>query len=111
MEQLQFEFKGRTTKQATKPPPPTNPCILVGVVSSGNLEVMMEKAPLSGNCKVVVNTSIQGYSTIWRAVLDDLFQRHVLADVLISINDAGATPAVVSLRLDQAVEEFLAGTT
>jgi len=26
--------------------------------------------------------------------------------VLITINDAGATPAVVSLRLDQAVEEF-----
>jgi malonate decarboxylase delta subunit len=40
--------------------------------------------------------------------LKDLFQRHALADVLISINDAGATPAVVGLRLDQAVEEFLA---
>jgi len=104
MEQLQFEFKGR----AAKPPRATNPCVLVGVVSSGNLEVMMEKAALGGNCKVVINTSIQGYSNIWRAVLEDLFQRHALADVLISINDAGATPAVVSLRLDQAVEEFLA---
>ena len=29
-----------------------------------------------------------------------------LSDVLISINDVGATPAVVSLRLDQAVEAF-----
>jgi malonate decarboxylase delta subunit len=29
--------------------------------------------------------------------------------VRISINDAGATPAVVSLRLDQAVEQFLGG--
>jgi malonate decarboxylase delta subunit len=27
----------------------------------------------------------------------------------VSINDAGATPAVVSLRLDQAVETLLAG--
>jgi len=108
MEQLQFEFKGRAAKPATKSRPPANPCVLVGVVSSGNLEVMMEKSALEGNCKVVINTSIQGYGTIWRAVLEDLFQRHALADVLISINDAGATPAVVSLRLDQAVEEFLA---
>ncbi len=104
MEQLQFEFKGRA---AADSPAPANPPVLVGVVSSGNLEVMMEKAALGGNCRVVVNTSIQGYGTIWRAVLEDLFQRHALSDVLISINDVGATPAVVSLRLDQAVEEYL----
>jgi malonate decarboxylase delta subunit len=108
MEQLQFEFKGRAAKRAIKNLALPNPCVLVGVVSSGNLEVMMEKAALGGNCKVVINTSIQGYNNIWRAVLKDLFQRHALADVLISINDAGATPAVVGLRLDQAVEEFLA---
>jgi malonate decarboxylase delta subunit len=29
--------------------------------------------------------------------------------VQVSINDAGATPAVVSLRLDQAVETLQAG--
>jgi malonate decarboxylase delta subunit len=34
----------------------------------------------------------------------DFHQRWQLADVRISINDMGATPAVVSLRLDQAVE-------
>lgn len=108
MEQLQFEFKGRAADPAAKALAPANPCVIVGVVSSGNLEIMMEKAALAGNCRVVVNTSIQGYSAIWRAVLEDLLQRHALADVLISINDAGATPAVVSLRLDQAVEEFFA---
>ena len=42
-------------------------------------------------------------------MLDDFFARHKLADVRISINDVGATPAVVSLRLDQAVESFLGG--
>ncbi len=38
----------------------------------------------------------------------DFFARHPLADVRISINDIGATPAIVSLRLDQAVAEFSA---
>ena len=32
--------------------------------------------------------------------------RHPLADVRVSINDVGATPAVVSLRLDQAVAQM-----
>jgi malonate decarboxylase delta subunit len=31
------------------------------------------------------------------------------AGLRLSVNDAGATPAVVSLRLDQAVEEFRGG--
>jgi malonate decarboxylase delta subunit len=36
--------------------------------------------------------------------MDDFNRRWQLADVRIAINDMGATPAVVSLRLDQAVE-------
>ena len=40
--------------------------------------------------------------------MSDFFARHPLADVRISVNDNGATPAIVSLRLDQAVEEFAA---
>ncbi|TMG99639.1 MAG: malonate decarboxylase acyl carrier protein, partial [Betaproteobacteria bacterium] len=34
------------------------------------------------------------------------FERHRVGGIRISINDAGATPAIVSLRLDQAIEEF-----
>jgi malonate decarboxylase delta subunit len=37
----------------------------------------------------------------------DFHQRWLLADTRISINDMGATPAVVSLRLDQAVQTML----
>ena len=36
--------------------------------------------------------------------MEDFNQRWQLGDVSIAINDMGATPAVVSLRLDQAVE-------
>jgi malonate decarboxylase delta subunit len=40
-------------------------------------------------------------------VMRDFQQRWRLADVRISINDMGATPAVVSLRMDQAVQSML----
>lgn len=87
----------------------SRPASVVGVVASGNLEVMIESAVLAGVCEVEVNTAAQGFGAIWKAVVDDFFARHPLAGVRISINDNGATPAVVALRLDQAVAEFLAG--
>lgn len=100
MERLEFEFTGGALSR------PACTHALVGVVSSGNLEVLMEKAALDGRCKVVVNTSTKGFGEIWRAVLADFFVRHPLADVRVSINDVGATPAIVSLRLDQALDAF-----
>ena len=79
--------------------------ILVGVVGSGNLEVMLESVAGAG-CAVRVETSARGFGLIWQAVVDNFHARHPLAGVRISINDMGATPAVVSLRLDQAVAEL-----
>ena len=43
---------------------------------------------------------------IWEAVVRDFHRRHPLAGVRLSIHDMGATPAVVSLRLDQAAQEL-----
>jgi malonate decarboxylase delta subunit len=100
MEQLQYEFTGR------RPAKGGGDHALVGVVASGNLEVMIEPAKLEGRMRVVVNTAARGFGAIWEAVLGDFNERHPLSDVLVSINDVGATPAVVSLRLDQAVEVF-----
>ena len=79
--------------------------VLVGVVGSGNLEVMLEPGD-GGDCAVHVQTSARGFAPVWQAVLDDFHHRHELAGVRVSINDMGATPAVVSLRLDQAVREL-----
>jgi malonate decarboxylase delta subunit len=77
VEKLHFEFTGQHTPDQFDP-------VLVGVVGSGNLEVMIE--PATGNtCRLDITTSARG-----------------LAGVAVSINDMGATPAVVSLRLDQA---------
>ena len=80
---------------------------LVGVVGSGNLEVLIESAANSAACRIEINTAANGFGRIWEAVVTDFFERHQLAGIRISINDNGATPATVSLRLDQAVEEFL----
>ena len=104
METLEFEFPG--PRRAPVGARPT----LAGVVSSGNLEVLIEGVPLHGAMRIVVNTAATGFGAIWRAVLTDFSVRHPLGDILVTINDAGATPAVVSLRLDQAVEDF-DGTT
>ena len=102
METLHFEFDGG---RALQPFAPT----LVGVVASGNLEVLVEPAQGTG-CRIDIDTSARGFSAIWEAVLRDFHDRHGLAGIAVSIHDMGATPAVVSLRLDQAVSA-IAGAT
>ncbi|WCM86590.1 malonate decarboxylase acyl carrier protein [Acidovorax sp. NCPPB 3576] len=98
LETLDFSFPGGRAAGPFAP-------VLVGVVGSGNLEVLLE--PDSGaGCSVRVETSARGFGPIWQAVLDDFHARHALAGVRIAINDMGATPAVVGLRLDQAVAEL-----
>jgi len=77
---------------------------LCGVVASGNLEVLVEAGSDPAMCAVEVNTSAHGFREIWEAVLTDFSSRHPVGGLRIAINDAGATPAVVSLRLAQAFE-------
>jgi len=99
MEKLHFHFMGQQTPGDFKP-------ILVGVVGSGNLEVMLESSVNNPQCTVDITTSARGFAPIWEAVLQDFQDRHRLSGISISINDMGATPAVVSLRLDQAAAEL-----
>lgn len=72
----------------------------VGVVGSGDLEVLMEPA---AETVVAVRTSVDGFEKIWRATLERFFARNPVA-ARVEINDFGATPGVVSLRLSQALE-------
>jgi malonate decarboxylase delta subunit len=101
LETLDFSFSGGRPAGSFVP-------VLVGVVGSGNLEVMLE-ADAGAGCTIHVETSARGFGPIWQAVVSDFHTRHPLAGVRISINDMGATPAVVSLRLDQAVAEITGG--
>jgi malonate decarboxylase delta subunit len=100
METLKFRFENGRRAGGSGPK-------LVGVVSSGNLEVLIEPATLDGACEIEVQTAATGFGAIWEAVMSDFHARWLLTDTRISINDMGATPAVVSLRLDQAVETML----
>lgn len=100
MERLRFEFAGGNPANAPRK------TALVGVVGSGNLEILIEAVDLGGGCVVDIETAAVGFGQIWEAVISDFFTRHQLADARLSINDAGATPAVVTLRLDQAVEAW-----
>jgi malonate decarboxylase delta subunit len=74
----------------------------VGVVGSGDMEVLMQPAD-AGFAHVSVLTSVNGFGNSWKAVLDRFFSKYDGA-VRIDINDAGATPGNVMLRLEQAVE-------
>jgi malonate decarboxylase delta subunit len=102
METLNFRFENGNRPVGSSPQ-------LVGVVSSGNLEVLIEQAPLGGACEIEVKTAANGFGATWQAVMADFHARWLLTDTRISINDMGATPAVVSLRLDQAVESMTGG--
>ena len=93
METLEFTYPGtqRLKRRAH-----------VGVVGSGDLEVLLEPRSEAG-AGVLVRTSVDGYGTIWKGVLDRFFARHPVA-AAIEINDFGATPGVVALRLAQVLE-------
>lgn len=100
METLVYRFEGGSRALPAQPQ-------VVGVVGSGNLEVLIEAAPLAGACSIEIKTAAVGFGATWAAVMRDFHERWHLADARIAINDMGATPAVVSLRLDQAVETIL----
>ena len=74
----------------------------VGVVGSGDLEILLEPSP-DQHAHVLVNTSVDGFGAVWKIVLDRFFSRFDYA-VSIEINDFGATPGTVTLRLEQAAE-------
>lgn len=75
----------------------------VGVVGSGDLEVLLEPSS-DGQAHVTIRTSVDGFEQAWRNVLDRFFGRFGRA-ARIEINDFGATPGMVMLRLEQAAEE------
>jgi malonate decarboxylase delta subunit len=74
----------------------------VGVVASGDLEILMEPSS-DEHAHVLITTSIGGYGPLWTRVLDRFFQ-HFSGRVSIEINDFGASPGTVMLRLQQAAK-------
>jgi malonate decarboxylase delta subunit len=76
---------------------------LVGVVGSNDLEVLLQRTPQSTDCEVTVATAVRGFDAVWQAVLADFVERRAPGGLRILINDGGARPDVVALRLAQGV--------
>lgn len=100
MRALDFEFPGDR---------PATCRAHVGVVGSGDLEVLVEPGPAAA-ASVRIRTSVDGFDDVWRNVLDRFFTRYGLTGS-IEINDFGATPGVVSIRLLQALDQSTATST
>lgn len=81
----------------------------VGVVASGDVEILLEASDSDG-ATVRVRTSVDGFDTVWRDVLQRFFDHTPLAGTW-ELNDSGATPGVVALRLRQAAETALGGSS
>jgi malonate decarboxylase delta subunit len=102
METLEFSFA------STPAGAPREPAIR-GVVGSGNLEVLIVPAA-TRECRLIVHTSARGFREIWHAVLEAFAARHPVGELNFVINDMGATPAVVNLRLEQALVAYREGS-
>lgn len=95
MENLQLKYT------AKKRLPGSKSLDLVGVVASGNLEVLLERVLPGEACEVSISTSTKGYDDIWKAVISNFIDRFSPGGLRISINDGGARPDTVMLRLMQ----------
>jgi malonate decarboxylase delta subunit len=82
---------------------------IVGVVASGTLEVLVERVLPDAECAVEIKTAAMGFGEVWSAVIGDFVERYSPGGLKFSINDGGARPDTVSLRLAQAVR-LIAGS-
>lgn len=97
MEDLRFEHNVRTRAGGARQ------SAIVGVVASGNLEVLVERVLPDAECAIEIRTAAVGFGEVWTAVIDDFVERYSPGGLRFSINDGGARPDTVSLRLAQAV--------
>lgn len=100
MEKISYEFAAGE---------PATARVLTGVVGSGDLEVLIEPQHAShktGITTIQVSTSVDGMGNVWQALLQRIFAVAVLPAMRVEINDFGATPGVVRLRIEQAFEEL-----
>lgn len=97
MESLNYRHKARERAAGSRR------LAVVGVVASGNLEVLVERALAGTDCEVDINTAAEGFGAVWEAVVADFVERRSPGGLRLSINDGGARPDTVALRLAQAV--------
>jgi malonate decarboxylase delta subunit len=78
--------------------------VITGANASGNLEVLVERVLPDLECQVEVATAVTGFRPIWEAVIKEFFERASPGGLRFSINDGGARPDTVTLRLMQSAQ-------
>lgn len=81
----------------------------VGVVGSGDMEILLLPAQPGEKAAVSIVTRFGGNRAVWETLLGRFFAAHPIAAAL-TIHDFGATPGLASLRLEQVLEECLDDT-
>lgn len=94
-----FEVRGTAARRAAG----SRRQVITGVNASGNLEVLAERVLPGNDCLVQVTTQVTGFREVWQAVIEEFFQRSAPGGLRFSINDGGARPDTVTLRLMQSV--------
>jgi malonate decarboxylase delta subunit len=95
MQTLRFRHTAKRRLSGTKD------TAIVGVVASGNLEILLERVLPEAACEVEIATPFRGYDETWKAVIAGFVERSSPGGLRISINDGGARPDTVYLRLMQ----------
>jgi malonate decarboxylase delta subunit len=96
----QFQVRGTAKKHARG----DRHQAITGVNASGNLEILVERVLLGHECLVEVATAVTGFRGTWEAVILDFFERTSPGGLRFSVNDGGARPDTVTLRLMQSVQ-------
>ena len=97
MEKLTFELK--TARRAGG----LRQMAIIGVVGSGDLEVLAERVLPDDLSRLEISTAAEGFGEVWKDVVTDFVARRSPGGLRLSINDGGARPDTVALRLAQAV--------
>lgn len=75
-----------------------------GVVSSGDLEVVFEASD-GDSLEVIIKSSVDNSAERWKALFSRIEQFNTLPAGRMLINDFGASPGVVRLRVEQVLDE------
>ena len=65
MEDLRFEHRARERAGGNKQ------TAIIGVVASGNLEVLVERILPNAECQLEIKTAAVGFGEVWNAVIVD----------------------------------------
>lgn len=103
MENLSYRYDAARRASGSRP------IAIVGVVASGNLEVLVERVLPDTECRLEIKTAVDGFDAVWAAVTSDFAAQRAAGGLKLSINDGGARPDTVALRLAQAVRAIEGG--